>query len=161
MENYNKRKLLVRKHYDKYPQHEKQWLGYLKNKLTERGELKIYLSLENAYEKLRNELLGLDSAVLSNYNTEIDELNNDLNDELNNKLKNRDIMITNLNNELKDKDILITNLNNELKDRDINSKELNDELNDKGILIKNLNNELNEKHIDYLNVLSKLDSNSK
>lgn len=57
--NYKKREKLLREHYEKYPEHEKEWLPYLKEKLTERGELPLYDAIETEYEKHRDELLGL------------------------------------------------------------------------------------------------------
>ncbi|MEM4260084.1 MAG: hypothetical protein QXG00_02510 [Candidatus Woesearchaeota archaeon] len=59
LENYNKHKLIIRKHYNQYPEHEKEWLNYLKNKLIQRGELSLYNSIENAYRSIRNDLLGI------------------------------------------------------------------------------------------------------
>lgn len=58
-DNYKKREAAVRDHYFRHPEHEKDWLPYLKDKLTERGELHLYSSLEAAYKELREELLGL------------------------------------------------------------------------------------------------------
>lgn len=58
-QNYKKREMAVRDHFAKYPQHEAQWLPYLKQKLTERGELDLYRSMETAYHEIRDELLGL------------------------------------------------------------------------------------------------------
>lgn len=57
--NYEKRKDLVRDHYKRHPEHEQQWLPYLKEKLTERGELMLYNTIESGYEKYRSDLLGL------------------------------------------------------------------------------------------------------
>jgi hypothetical protein len=59
-DNYKKREAAVRDHYAQHPEHEADWLPYLKDKLTERGELPLYSSLEAAYKELRPELLGLD-----------------------------------------------------------------------------------------------------
>ena len=58
-ENYKKREMVVRDHYARHPDHEKNWLPYLKEKLIERGEMNLYSSLEAAYKELRDELLGL------------------------------------------------------------------------------------------------------
>lgn len=59
LENYKKREILVREHYEKHPEHEKQWLEYLKEKLQERGELALYNTIEKGYEQYRDEILGL------------------------------------------------------------------------------------------------------
>ena len=58
-ENYKKREMEVRDHYARHPNHEKDWLPYLKEKLIERGEMSLYSSLEAAYTEIRDELLGL------------------------------------------------------------------------------------------------------
>jgi len=58
-QNYKKREMMVRDHFTRHPEHEKQWLPYLKEKLTERGELDLYYGIENAYTELKDELLGL------------------------------------------------------------------------------------------------------
>lgn len=58
-ENYKKREMAVREHFARHPEHEKEWLPYLKEKLTERGELNLYFGIEAAYKELRDELLGL------------------------------------------------------------------------------------------------------
>ena len=58
---YEKAKESVRSHYSKYPEHEIQWLPYLKEKLTERGELPLYNTLEAGYKLIRNELLDIDN----------------------------------------------------------------------------------------------------
>lgn len=58
-ENYKKREMAVRDHFARHPDHEAQWLPYLKEKLTERGELNLYIGIENAYKELREEMLGL------------------------------------------------------------------------------------------------------
>jgi hypothetical protein len=57
--NYKTRETSVRDHFHRHPEHEAQWLPYLKEKLIERGELDLYQGLENAYKELREELLGL------------------------------------------------------------------------------------------------------
>jgi hypothetical protein len=57
--NYKKRETAVREHYSKHPEHETDWLPYLKEKLIERGEQDLYHSIETAYKEIRNELLGL------------------------------------------------------------------------------------------------------
>ena len=56
---YEKCKNAVRKHYAAHPEHEEEWLPYLKEKLTERGELSLFNSLEQGYNEIRSELLGL------------------------------------------------------------------------------------------------------
>ena len=58
-QNYKKRETAVREHYARHPEHEAQWLSYLKEKLSERGELELYCGIEIAYGELRDELLGL------------------------------------------------------------------------------------------------------
>lgn len=58
-QNYKKREMEVRDHFSRHPEHEKDWLPYLKEKLEERGEMNLYLSMEAAYHELRDELLGL------------------------------------------------------------------------------------------------------
>lgn len=58
-QNYKKREMEVRDHYVRHPEHEKDWLPYLKEKLEERGEMNLFLSMEAAYHELRDELLGL------------------------------------------------------------------------------------------------------
>ena len=58
-QNYKKREMSVREHFARHPEHESQWLPYLKEKLTERGELDLYNGIEVAYKELRDELLGL------------------------------------------------------------------------------------------------------
>jgi hypothetical protein len=57
--NFEKRRDLVRDHYRRHPEHEAQWLPYLKDKLIERGENALYQSLEAAYQEIREDLLGL------------------------------------------------------------------------------------------------------
>ena len=59
LKNYKKREEAVREHFSKHPEHEKEWLPYLKEKLIERGELNLYKSIESAYAEIRNELLGI------------------------------------------------------------------------------------------------------
>ena len=58
-QNYKKREANVRDHFARHPEHEAQWLPYLKAKLIERGEAALYHGLETAYKELRDELLGL------------------------------------------------------------------------------------------------------
>jgi hypothetical protein len=58
-QNYKKREMAVRDHFARHPEHEKDWLPYLKEKLTERGELDLYYGMESAYKEIRDELLGL------------------------------------------------------------------------------------------------------
>lgn len=73
-ENYKKREMTVRDHFARHPDHEKNWLPYLKDKLTERGELALYQTLEAAYSEIRDELLGLietdDESELSGVDSE-------------------------------------------------------------------------------------------
>ena len=56
--NYKKREEAVRDHFTRHPEHEKEWLPYLKQKLAERGEMKLYSGIEAAYSEIRDELLG-------------------------------------------------------------------------------------------------------
>lgn len=58
-ESYKKREMEVRDHFRRHPEHEVNWLPYLKEKLIERGELNLYHAMENAYKEIRDELLGL------------------------------------------------------------------------------------------------------
>jgi len=58
-ENYKMREKLVREHFSKHPEHEEQFLPFLKQKLEERGEKELYLSIETGYNELKDELLGL------------------------------------------------------------------------------------------------------
>ncbi len=58
---YEKRKSLVKDHYDRHPDHEASWLEYLKSKLIERGELDLYNDIESSYLSLRDDLLDLKS----------------------------------------------------------------------------------------------------
>jgi hypothetical protein len=57
--DYKKREAAVREHYARHPEHETQWLKYLKTKLKERGEISLYYAMREAYKELREELLGL------------------------------------------------------------------------------------------------------
>jgi hypothetical protein len=57
---YNNRRDAVRNHYKRHPEHEKEWLPYLKAKLTERRELPLYDAVEAGYNEIRSELLDLD-----------------------------------------------------------------------------------------------------
>src|SRR5436853_2342667 len=59
LQNYRKRESAVRDHYNRHPEHEEQWLPYLKEKLIERGEMDLYNGLANAYKEIREEILGL------------------------------------------------------------------------------------------------------
>jgi len=59
LDAYKKRESLVRDHYNRHPEHEKEWLPYLKEKLIERGESDLYQMLETGYNELRNELLDI------------------------------------------------------------------------------------------------------
>lgn len=59
--NYKMRTKLLQEHYSKYPEHEVQWLPYLKEKLIERGESDQYYFIESGYNKYRDELLGISS----------------------------------------------------------------------------------------------------
>lgn len=56
---YAEREAAVRDHYQRHPEHEEQWLPYLKAKLLERGESKMYGGLEQGYQEIREQLLGL------------------------------------------------------------------------------------------------------
>ena len=56
-ENYKMREENVRKHFNTYPEHERDWLPYFKEKLLKRGELELYKGIENAYTEIREELL--------------------------------------------------------------------------------------------------------
>jgi len=58
-QNYEKYKSTIREHYKNHPEHEDQWLPYLKNKLIERNELHMYNLIESEYLKYRNELLDI------------------------------------------------------------------------------------------------------
>ena len=58
-ENYKKREMSVRDHYARHPDHEEQWLPYLKDKLIERGEENLFIAMEAAYHEIRDEILGL------------------------------------------------------------------------------------------------------
>lgn len=57
--SYKKREAALRDHFARHPEHEKEWLPYLKQKLAERGELNLYTGIEAAYSEIREELLGL------------------------------------------------------------------------------------------------------
>ena len=59
LSNYEKNVIELREHYIKYPDHEKNWLPNLKEKLTMRGELPMYNIIESNYSKFRDELLGI------------------------------------------------------------------------------------------------------
>jgi hypothetical protein len=59
LKNYEKNIFALRDHYTKHPEHEKEWLPNLKEKLTMRGELHMYNMIESNYEKFRDELLGI------------------------------------------------------------------------------------------------------
>lgn len=56
-DNYQKRAKLVKEHYEKHPEHDKEWLPYIKPKLIDRGELSFYHFLENGYQKYRDQIL--------------------------------------------------------------------------------------------------------
>lgn len=58
-QNYKKREMAVRDHFARHPEHEQNWLPYLKQKLAERGEMNLYNGIEAAYIEIRDELLGL------------------------------------------------------------------------------------------------------
>lgn len=58
-ENYEKNLVAIREHYAKHPEHEKQWLPNLKEKLIERNEMPLYNIIESNYQKYRDELLGI------------------------------------------------------------------------------------------------------
>ena len=55
--NYKKYETAIHKHYTAHPEHDAQWLPYLKDKLVERGEEALYNSIAAGYNKLRDELL--------------------------------------------------------------------------------------------------------
>lgn len=76
LESYNKHQKLVKEHFIKHPEHEKEWLPYLKEKLTERGELDLYLNIEGGYKEIRNELLGLENTDLTIDDSQIKESSN-------------------------------------------------------------------------------------
>lgn len=58
-QTYKQREMKVRDHFAKHPDHEVKWLPYLKEKLEERGESKLYNNIETVYNEIRDELLGL------------------------------------------------------------------------------------------------------
>jgi hypothetical protein len=58
-DNFIKRKEAVKDHYMRHPEHERDWLPYLKEKLAERGELELYSTIEAGYKCMREELLEL------------------------------------------------------------------------------------------------------
>lgn len=57
--SYERAKLAIQSHYSQYPEHESQWLPYLKDKLSERGEMPLYNAIEGGYKLIRDELLNL------------------------------------------------------------------------------------------------------
>lgn len=61
--NYLEYQDKVREHFSKYPEHEKEFLPYLKDKLTERGELQLYYAVDSGYHKIREELLGINENI--------------------------------------------------------------------------------------------------
>lgn len=56
-QNYQKRAKLVKEHYQKHPNHDQEWLPYIKETLTDRGELQLYHFLESGYQKYREQIL--------------------------------------------------------------------------------------------------------
>lgn len=56
---YEKRRDNIRDHYKRHPEHEEQWLPYLKSKLKDRGELELYNTCEKGYNEIKTELLNL------------------------------------------------------------------------------------------------------
>lgn len=58
---YEEYRTRVREHIQAYPQHESMWLPHLKQTLLARGEESLYLNVEQAYQCLRSDLLGLSS----------------------------------------------------------------------------------------------------
>ena len=61
--NYKKREVKVRDHYVKFPEHERDFLPYLKSKLESREEQQLYEYIKAAYKEIRLELLGLISSL--------------------------------------------------------------------------------------------------
>ena len=57
---YEKRRCAVQEHYQAHPEHEEQWLPYLKEKLEGRGEDELYQTISLGYQNLREDLLGLE-----------------------------------------------------------------------------------------------------
>ena len=58
-QQYEMRKRVVMEHYKDHPEHEKEFLPMLKNKLVGRGEGQLYEWVEAAYNKYRNTLLDI------------------------------------------------------------------------------------------------------
>lgn len=56
---YEEYRTRIRAHVRVYPQHECMWLPHLKQTLLARGEESLYLNMEQAYQCLRSDLLGL------------------------------------------------------------------------------------------------------
>lgn len=55
---FTKRKDNAYKHYLKFPEHEKEWLPLLKERLDQRGESELYKYIEFGYKSLRQEILN-------------------------------------------------------------------------------------------------------
>lgn len=54
---YEEQKVLLKKHLKKHPEHEAQFLPYLKDKLLIRGEDELYRNIEHNYLKYRQQIL--------------------------------------------------------------------------------------------------------
>lgn len=54
---YKQHRVILNAHYQQYPEHEKEFLPRLKNKLISRGEEQLYTWIESAYEVYRSQLL--------------------------------------------------------------------------------------------------------
>lgn len=64
LNNYQKRKEVLRDHYKRIPEHEEQWLPYLKNKLEGRGEQQLYQSVETGYNLIKEDLFMKPKKIL-------------------------------------------------------------------------------------------------
>ncbi|HEY0088637.1 MAG TPA: hypothetical protein VGB37_07325, partial [Candidatus Lokiarchaeia archaeon] len=99
-ENYKEREEKVRDHFRRHPEHEKNWLPYLKAKLTERGEKNLYKVMKNSYKEIREEILGIseepikkkednDQKLYDEFRKQFrEELRNEIEEEIKNKNKN-------------------------------------------------------------------------
>lgn len=58
-DDYLNRRDILRDHYKRHPEHEERFIPYLEEKLTQRGELNLYNSIEHAYSAIREELLDI------------------------------------------------------------------------------------------------------
>jgi hypothetical protein len=56
-QQYQEQKVLLKDHLSKYPEHEAQFLPYLKDKLLMRGEDELYYNIEHHYIKYREQIL--------------------------------------------------------------------------------------------------------